>query len=211
MSDLRSVHGRDAGSTPDESGAIDHDEFSRLVVQTRPALTSLAQRVARNHDDASEIVQEAYLRAWRARARFRRDAEPTTWLWAIVRNTAYSHVSRRRSWDPLDDLPHDPAGSVSGGEPEAASDQAALRSQLLDAIDQLPPRLRSVVVLKDFDGMAHEEVARHLDVSVPAARVRLHRARRRLHDVLRESQPAPDTADTTSAAAPAGVVRCQSR
>jgi RNA polymerase sigma-70 factor (ECF subfamily) len=181
--------------------ALDHDEFSRLVTETQPALASLARRVARNDEDASDIVQEAYLRAWRARAGFRRDAEPTTWLWAIVRNTAYSHVSRRRGWDSLDDHEH-VAGSVAGGEPEAATEHAALRTELLAAVGRLSPRLRAVVVLKELHGLAHDEVARRLGISVPAAKVRLHRARRRLHEVLRESHSRrPRTASAPVAAA----------
>jgi RNA polymerase sigma-70 factor (ECF subfamily) len=111
-----------------------------------------------------------------------------------VRNAAYTHTARYRSWDSLDDLHHEVPGAVSGGEPEAASEQAALRSQLLDAIDRLPPRLRSVVVLKDLIGRPHRDVARQLDVSVPAVRVRLHRAHRWLHEVLREPQVAADAA-----------------
>ena len=194
MPDPRPVPSRRLRRAERRLGGLDHDEFAHLVVETQPLLTSLALRLTRNSHDACDIVQEAYLRAWRARADFRRDAEPSTWLWTIVRNAAYTHTARRRSWESLDDLPHEVAGAVSGGEPEAASEQAALRSQLLGAIDRLPARLRSVVVLKDLTGLPHRDVARQLDVSVPAVRVRLHRAHRWLHEVLREPQVAADAA-----------------
>jgi RNA polymerase sigma-70 factor (ECF subfamily) len=201
VSRLPTAHDQASGHVADAALGLDHDEFSRLVEETRPALASLARRVARNDADASDIVQEAYLRAWRARAGFRRDAEPTTWLWAIVRNTAYSHVSRRRGWDTLDD--HEQvAGSVAGGEPEAATEHAALRTELIAAVRRLSPGLRAVVVLKDLHGLAHDEVAGRLGISVPAAKVRLHRARRRLHEVLRESHsPRPRSAPTSVAVA----------
>ena len=71
-------------------------------------------------------------------------------------------------------------------QPESAAETQALLDELAVALEQLPPKLRVLVVLKDVYGMSHEEIAEELGISVAAAKVRLHRGRRKLRDLLYE-------------------------
>ena len=79
---------------------------------------------------------------------------------------------------------HEPVELRTEAQPESAAEAAALLDRLSGALDELPPKLRVLVVLKDVYGLSHEEIAEELGISVSAAKVRLHRGRRRLRDLL---------------------------
>jgi RNA polymerase sigma-70 factor (ECF subfamily) len=151
----------------------------------------LAFRLTGNDDDAREVCQETYLRAYRAIRRFRGDARFTTWLHRITVNCASSHLGRRRRHrhdrlDGLDD--HAPIAelidTVPAHDPVGRAEHADLRARVRTALGGLPPKLRAVVVLRDIYDLTHDEIATELGISVAAAKVRLHRARRRLRDEL---------------------------
>lgn len=158
--------------------------FEELVHRTHRETYTLARRLVSDADDARDVVQEAYLRAYRSIGSFRGDAQFTTWLYRITANCASTHLGRRRKHrhDELDDL--DVADPEPGHDPATAADAALLRQRLEAAIADLPPRLRAVVVLRDIYDLSHAEIADRLDISESAAKVRLHRARRRLRTVV---------------------------
>jgi RNA polymerase sigma-70 factor (ECF subfamily) len=131
------------------------------------------------------VVQESYLRAFRGLKRFRGDAQFTTWLYRITANCASTHLGRRarhRHDELLDDSPI--AETNPEFDPQARSDASALRDRLNVALRDLPPRLRAVVVLRDVYDLPHEAIAAELGISESAAKVRLHRARRKLREHL---------------------------
>ncbi len=179
-------------STSDDIAALvtaarsgDRDAFDALVSQTYLETYSLAYRLTGDEEDARDVVQDTYLRAFRGLRRFRGDAQFSTWLYRITANCASTQLGRRsrHRHDELDDeLPDDRAGSP--GNPEAAVEAGALRDQLQVALSELPPRLRAVVVLRDVYDLPHDAIAAELGISVSAAKVRLHRARRRLREDL---------------------------
>lgn len=161
--------------------AGDVASFEELVRRTSADTFTLARRLVSDDEDARDVVQDAYLRAYRSIGKFRGDAQFTTWLYRITANCASTHLGRRRRHrhDELDeevDVP-DPKPEH---DPQAAADGALLRSELEAAIADLPPRLRAVVVLRDIYDLSHAEIADELGISESAAKVRLHRARRRL-------------------------------
>jgi RNA polymerase sigma-70 factor, ECF subfamily len=152
---------------------------------------ALALRLTGNEDDACDVVQEAYLRAFRSIARFRGDASVTTWLYRIVANCSASHhrKSRRRQETALSAAFSE--AFASADELEAGSDGLILRvderARLLEALGQLSPALRAPVVLHDVYGFGHADIGKALGISRSAAKVRLHRARRQLKDTLCET------------------------
>jgi RNA polymerase sigma-70 factor (ECF subfamily) len=172
----------------------DRDAFDRLVTLTWADAFTLAHRLTGNDDDARDVVQDAYLRAYRGLHRFRGDASFTTWLYRITANCAATTLAKRARTrtEPLpDDEPladvrveHDPARRA-----EAEQD----RGRVAEALEALPWRLRQVVVLRDIYDLSHGAIARELGITEAAAKVRLHRARRRLREGL---------ADKTAAGAP---------
>jgi RNA polymerase sigma-70 factor (ECF subfamily) len=164
----------------------DHRAFDELVRRTYVETYTLALRLTAHEEDARDVVQETYLRAWRGIGSFRGDAQFTTWLYRITANTAYTSVKRRRRHraDALDAMIHDPAEMRLDAQPEESAQQSAMLDRLSVALDQLPPKLRVLVVLKDVYGLSHEEIAEELGISVSAAKVRLHRGRKKLRDLL---------------------------
>ncbi|NLV54926.1 MAG: RNA polymerase sigma factor [Acidimicrobiales bacterium] len=163
--------------------AGDDRAFEDLVTATHAETYTLARRLTGNDDDARDVVQEAYLRAYRSLGRFRGEARFTTWLYRITANCASTYVGRRRRHrhDELDDelVVVDASPEL---DPAARADASDLRDRLVAALDELPPKLRAVVVLRDVYDLPHEAIAAELGISESAAKVRLHRARRKLKD-----------------------------
>jgi RNA polymerase sigma-70 factor (ECF subfamily) len=161
----------------------DRSAFDALVRRTWADTYSLAFRLTGNAEDARDVCQEAYLRAYRGLRRFRGDARFTTWLYRITANCASTQLGRRRRHrhEELDeDLElSDPSPSI---DPVNRSESASLRDAVQKALAALPPKLRTVVVLRDIYDLSHEVIAAELGISVSAAKVRLHRARHRLRD-----------------------------
>ena len=163
--------------------AGDRRAFDQLVRITNRDAYGLALRLMGNVEDARDVVQEAYLRAYRGIGRFRGDARFSTWLYRIVANCSATALSRRQriSYEEIsiiDDVmdPH------PDSDPARRSETADLRDRLEAAISDLPPRLRAVVVLRDMYELPHKAIAAELGISETAAKVRLHRARRRLRE-----------------------------
>jgi RNA polymerase sigma-70 factor (ECF subfamily) len=165
--------------------AGDRSAFDEVVRLTYADAYTLAFRLTGNEEDAKDVVQEAYLRAYKGLKRFRGDAAFSTWLYRITANCAATQVVRRsrHRHDALDD---DVVVAEFRPEfdPEARADAAVLRQRLDVALAGLPPRLRAVVVLRDVYDLPHEAIAEELGISEAAAKVRLHRARQRLRDHL---------------------------
>jgi RNA polymerase sigma-70 factor, ECF subfamily len=163
----------------------DRSAFDDVVRATYAEAYTLAYRLTGNEEDAKDVVQEAYLRAYNGLKRFRGEAAFSTWLYRITANCASTHVARRtrHRHDDLDEETtlSDPRPEI---DPEARADAAVLRQRLTVALDALPPRLRQVVVLRDVYDLPHEAIAAELGISEAAAKVRLHRARRRLREHL---------------------------
>lgn len=148
---------------------------------------TLARRLVGDPHLASDIAQEALIRAWRALPRFRGDARLSTWLHRITVNTSWTHRerARRHLGSPIDE--HlDVAAPENGDHPMVAGEMLELRDRLKAALDRLPEGQRLVVVMKDVYGWSHAEIAEAAGISVTASKVRLHRGRTRLARDLEE-------------------------
>jgi RNA polymerase sigma-70 factor (ECF subfamily) len=186
-----------AGESPDDSSTDpfdalvdaarrgDRGAFDELVRRTHRDTLRLALRLTADPEDARDVVQDAYLRAYKGIRRFRGDAQFSTWLYRITANCASSHAGRgaRHRHDELDG-----EAAVVDARPESdpavVAEAGALRRDLDAAIAELPDRLRAVVVLRDVYDLPHEAIAAELGISESAAKVRLHRARLRLRERL---------------------------
>ncbi len=163
-------------------------------------LYALAFRLVGNADDASDVVQEAYLRAYRSIRKFRGDASFRTWTYRITANCAATLLTRRsrtRQVELDEELPLvDPRPER---DPQAAASASDDRHRLVGALGELPENLRLVVVLRDVYDLPHEDIAKELGISLAAAKVRLHRARRRLREQLFPAAFGPVPADVPDA------------
>ncbi len=166
----------------------DQAAFTELVRTHQHEVYTLAVRMVADRELAYDVAQEAFVRAWRAIERFRGDAKFSTWMHRITVNTAFTHRDRRKRTqvDSLDEIYREPESASL--TPERGGESAAMRGPLQDALNELPESLRAVVVLKDVYEWSHPEIAEHLDISVTAAKVRLHRARKSLRLTLWKHQ-----------------------
>ncbi|MEE9581360.1 MAG: RNA polymerase sigma factor [Acidimicrobiia bacterium] len=164
----------------------DADAFGELVWRYRDTVYTLAVRLV-GPDLAADVAQEALIRAWRAMPRFRGEAALGTWLHRITVNTAWTMRKRaaRHETQQLDESVYDGAIDHATG-PEKAGEMIEVRAGLRAAIEQLSPGQRAVLVLRDVYGWSHAEVARELGITHTTAKVRLHRARKRVRVLLEE-------------------------
>ncbi len=159
--------------------------FDALVEATYAETYTLALRLTANEEDARDVVQEAYLRAFKGLKKFRGDAAFTTWMYRITANCAATLLARRNKHrhDDIDDQ-IGLADERPDADPEQLADARLLRDDVDAALQHLPAGLRAVVMLRDVYDLPHDEIARELGISETAAKVRLHRARRQLRERL---------------------------
>ncbi len=162
----------------------DREAFGELVRIHQHEVYTLAVRLIRDRDMASDVSQDAFVRAWRAMPNFRGDAKFSTWLHRITVNTAWTHRTKKNRvrLDPLDSLNSDPESTSL--DPVRAGEAASAKPEIERALLELTEPIRAVVVLKDVYDWSHTEIAEHLDISVTAAKVRLHRGRKTLRSKL---------------------------
>jgi RNA polymerase sigma-70 factor (ECF subfamily) len=164
--------------------AGDRTAFADLVRIHQDEVYTLALRLTADRELAADVTQEAFVRAWRALPKFRGDAKFSTWMHRIVVNVSWTQRRKqlKHRADPIDESFTEPAAeSIS---PERAAESAAMQGRLRTALQSLVLPIRSVVVLKDVYGWSHGEIAEHLDITVAAAKVRLHRGRKQLRNQL---------------------------
>ena len=169
----------------EEAKSGSHLAFEELVRLTYQDTYTLAYRLTGDEEDASDVVQETYLRVHKGLKKFRGDAQFSTWLHRITANCANTFLGRRGR-NRTDELPDDSVviDLNPASDPVHRADVGDLRNQLTEALRSLPPKLRAVVVLRDIYDLPHEMIAAELGITESAAKVRLHRARKRLRERL---------------------------
>jgi RNA polymerase sigma-70 factor (ECF subfamily) len=165
--------------------AGDRSAFDELVRATYADAYTLAFRLTGNEEDARDVVQDAYLRAYKSLKRFRGDAQFTTWLYRITANCA-STLLVKRGKHRHDELSDETVlfDERPEADPEGRADAALDRQTVTAALQELPDGLRQVIVLRDIYDLPHEQIAGELGITEAAAKVRLHRARRKLRERL---------------------------
>jgi RNA polymerase sigma-70 factor (ECF subfamily) len=159
--------------------------FAELYRATEAEVYTLALQMTANEEDARDVTQEAFVRAFRGLKKFRGDARFSTWMFRITVNCANTLLAKR-SKGRHEELPSDEAVVDIRPEssPEIMAEGELMRDRVNEALAELPPRLRAVVVLRDIYDLPHEAIASQLGISQEAAKVRLHRARRKLRERL---------------------------
>lgn len=158
--------------------AGDDVAFAGLVQRHQRRAYAVARSIVLTHDDAEDAVQEGFLHAWRALARFRPEQAFGAWLHRIVANAALD-IARRKKVRDADEL-HE---SVSSPFRDPAL-RAELRERLTSAMVELPERQRAVLVLHDVEGYKHSEIGQVLGIPEGTARSDLHHARAALRRLL---------------------------
>jgi RNA polymerase sigma factor (sigma-70 family) len=163
--------------------------FDETVLPHLDAAFNYARWLTGNDADAEDVVQDACVKAIRFLSSFR-DGDARAWLFAIVRNTWYSRVSRRAS--VMEATPLDTARDERPDEaldPEAQLLQEHTVARVRAAIEQLPVDFREVIVLREIEGLSYKEIASVVRVPIGTVMSRLARARERLLAALKPSAP----------------------
>jgi RNA polymerase sigma-70 factor (ECF subfamily) len=169
-------------SLVDASRAGDRSAFDRLVERHQRDVYRLCYRYLANHEDANDLVQETFLRAWRSLGRFRGDSAFSTWLYRIAVNACLNSRARRRpATQELEDRFADPRARVHAG---VESEDEARR--IREAVARLPEKQRATLILKVYQELTHEQVAGILGTSVGTVKSNLFHALANLRRLLRE-------------------------
>jgi RNA polymerase sigma-70 factor, ECF subfamily len=159
---------------------LDSQAFRQLALAQLDALYRMAMHLTRNSDEAQDLVQETYLKAFAAAERFElRDGGLKPWLFKILHNSFYTRISRRqREATPVQDMA--PLSAVND-EPAcwdlSTLDWEQVDDRLKRAIDDLPPHYREVLLLWAVEGLKYREIADVLDVALGTVMSRLYRVR----------------------------------
>jgi RNA polymerase sigma-70 factor (ECF subfamily) len=157
--------------------------FERLVDRHRPVVVRVAARIV-GSDEAEDVSQDAFLRAFHRLDRFRGDAPFRSWLLRITHNAALDHLGRRRP-EPVDPETLDTA-EHSAARPPAERLEVRERIERLERkLHGLSPQHRVVLVLRDAEGLSYEEIADITDAPLGSVKGRLHRARQEFVEMLR--------------------------
>jgi RNA polymerase sigma-70 factor (ECF subfamily) len=169
---------------------VDSDAFRQLALDEMDAVYRMAFHLARNPEEASDLMQETYLRAFRAEKSFElRERGVRPWLFKILHNTFYTRIGREQK-QPVaaESLDHHPANAGDDGDAPcwdlASLDWEQVDQRLKKAILDLPDHYREVLLLWAVEGLRYREVAEVLDVPLGTVMSRLYRARAILSDQL---------------------------
>lgn len=175
----------DSGEADGGERDADPEELHQLVVEHGDAVFRLALSVVRDKSLAEDIAQEALIKAWLALPTFRGDSSLRGWLLRITHNTAISTIRRRRAVviDPHD-MPEAPIKVERSVESRVQNE--VVMNDFVEALDLLDDLSRSIVVLRELEGLSYDEIGEVLDVPLPTVKTRLLRARRKLGAALRE-------------------------
>ncbi len=170
----------------------DISAFESLVRRYERNVFRIAQHITQNREDAEDVVQDAFLKAYQNLGQFQGQSKFYTWLVRIAVNEALMRLRRRRPERMVsidedvkteeDSMPREIADWSPN--PEQQYTQAELKDILGKTIQGLPPSFRTVFVLRDVEGLSTEETASALELSVPAVKSRLLRARLQLRERL---------------------------
>ena len=162
----------------------DNEAYESLVRHYRNEVYALCWYFTRNREDAWDLSQEVFIKAWRALARFRGDSSFKTWLMRIAANHCKDHLKKRR----LDTASFDDALQAPDTESSANPSETAVSNELGAAIDaavqQLPAKHQMAFVLREYKGLSYQEMAEVMQCNVGTVMSRLFNARKRLQELL---------------------------
>jgi RNA polymerase sigma-70 factor (ECF subfamily) len=169
----------------------DHDAFAALVDEHQRYVYNLALRVVKDEEEALDLAQETFVRAWTALPNFRGQSQFRTWLYRIVTNLCYNRLPNlRRSLNELGDdvISEIPERNLTLNNPAHRSESRELRSYLHKAIDKLDENYRLLLSLRYQDELSYEEIAGTLNLPLGTVKTGLFRAKEKLRLALENYQ-----------------------
>ena len=170
----------------------DKRAFDLLVLKYQHKIIAVVHRYVRDSADVQDVVQEAFIKAYRALENFRGESAFYTWMYRIAVNTAKNHLISRGRRPPATDVDIDDAEHFSGNDylqdkdtPEDSLLCDQLQQAVEKSIEQLPEDLRTAITLREMEGLSYEEIADIMDCPVGTVRSRIFRAREAIDKVIK--------------------------
>lgn len=196
---------RDFSSAPDEAlvqaarqGQL--EAFEELVARHRDKVYARALSILHNEEDAVDLSQEAWIKAWQRLEQFQGDSSFATWITRIVINVCLDHLRRQKRWpsESIEALEEEtgnrdwllPPVTVN---PTAGLERAELQARIWQALGQLSLPHRTVLILHEFEGMEYRKIAEIMGCSIGTVMSRLFYARRRLAALLQDLKTSKDS------------------
>ncbi len=171
--------------------AGDKRAFDLLVLKYQHKITSLVGRYVKDHHEAMDVTQEAFIKAYRALKNFRGDSQFYTWLYRIAINTAKNYLVSKGRRPPDQDVDADEQADYGFAEqmtdaetPENLLARDELQDKVFATLEQLPDDLKTALSLREFEGLSYEQIAEIMDCPVGTVRSRIFRAREAIDKVV---------------------------
>ena len=174
----------------------DSEAFDELVTRYRTRIFGMIYNMVHNEQDAWDLAQDSFVKAWKSIKRFRGQSSFYTWIYRIVMNVTIDWLRKKQVKgagsefnDTIQLKEIDPASKTvprADALPYQQMEQAEIRSEIDKAIAQLSPEHRAVILMKEIEGMQYHEIAEALECSIGTVMSRLFYARKRLQSLLRE-------------------------
>jgi RNA polymerase sigma-70 factor (ECF subfamily) len=170
----------------------DRGAFDLLVRKYQSRIIALIGRYIHDWNECQDVAQDTFVRAWKALANFRGDAQFYTWLYRIAVNTAKNHLVASNRRPPAEDIDVADAVNFAGAlrlrnddTPEHELLREEIERTVSQTVDALPEELRVAVTLREVDGLTYEEIAERMGCPIGTVRSRIFRAREAIDQKLR--------------------------
>ncbi len=168
------------------------DAFNEVVRRYQDKVYWLVRRLVADHDDALDIAQDVFVRAYHGVADFRGDSQIFTWLYTIARNLSLNHLRRKnlRNFFHIDSI-IDSAPSDAADAPDTTIEQSETRTLIEAAIDKLPAKQKQVFLLRYYEEMPYEQIAALLNTSVGGLKANYFHAVRKIEEHVKHAMHIP--------------------
>ena len=179
----------------------DKNAFEGLVLENQKNVYNLALKMTRNEEDALDLSQEAFVKAFKQLGNFRGDSRFSVWLYRLTYNLCIDFLRRKKPDSNVISLNYeDDSGESTPLQipdmrnlPEDSVIRSEIRENITEGISELPLKHREMIVMREITGMSYEEIATTLKMNVGTVKSRLARARLKLIDILKEKGTFPDS------------------
>jgi len=177
----------------------DKNAFEGLVLENQKNVYNLALKMTRNEEDALDVSQEAFVKAYRQLRNFRGDSRFSVWLYRLTYNLCIDFLRKKPKTNMVSLSYDDDSGDTAPLEipdlrslPEDSTIRNELRKGITESIKELPLKHREVIVMREISDMSYDDIATTLKINVGTVKSRLARARLKLIDILKEKGTFPD-------------------
>ena len=169
----------------------DHSAFAQLVTDHQNRVFSLAFRMVGNREDAADLAQEAFLKAWQGLPKFQGDSSFSTWVYRLTTNVCIDFLrkqKRRRDIQPVSSLDDEdsnaPEPADFSKDPHRQVEERERSEALGRALQALPDQQRQILVLRELNGLSYQEISQLLDLDLGTVKSRIARSRLALRKIL---------------------------